>query len=179
MRIVVTGVPGVGKSTCMRAASEAKNLKIVNFGDLMFEAAKEMGVKDRDQMRKMPVEKQREMQRKAAEKLGKMDDIIVDTHATIKTPRGFLPGLPAWVIQKIDPTTIFLVEASPKEIYNRRNKDVSRARDPDSEEDIKLHQEFNRMAAMSYAALCGATVKLITNADGKVEHAVKEVLAAL
>jgi adenylate kinase len=32
---------------------------------------------------------------------------------------------------------------------------------------------------MSYAALCGATVKLITNADGKVEHAVKEVLAAL
>jgi adenylate kinase len=179
MRLVVTGVPGVGKSTCMKAASEAKNLKIVNFGDFMFEAAKEMGVKDRDQMRKMPVEKQREMQKKAAEKLGKMDDIIVDTHATIKTPRGFMPGLPAWVIQKLDPTTIFLIEASPKEIYNRRNKDQTRARDPDSEDEIRLHQEFNRMAAMSYAALCGATVKVITNADGKVEQAVKEVLAAL
>jgi adenylate kinase len=35
------------------------------------------------------------------------------------------------------------------------------------------------MAAISYAALCGATVKVITNADGKVEAAVKDVLASL
>jgi len=179
MRIVVTGVPGVGKSTCMRAASEAKKLKIVNFGDFMWEAAKEMGVKDRDQMRKMPVETQREHQKRAAEKLGKMDNIIVDTHCTIKTPRGYMPGLPAWVIEKLQPTTIFLVEADPKEIYDRRNKDASRTRDPDSPEEIALHQQLNRAAAMAYASLCGATVKVILNAAGKVDAAVKDVLSAL
>ena len=179
MRLVVTGVPGVGKSTCMKAASEAKNLTIVNFGDAMFEAAKEMGVTDRDEMRKMPLEKQREIQGLAAEKLGAMDDIIVDTHATIQTPRGFLPGLPKWVIEKISPTTIFLVEADPQEIYNRRNKDPTRVRDPDPPEQIALHQELNRMAAVAYATLCGATVRIVVNADGKVHEAVKQVLSSL
>jgi adenylate kinase len=179
MRIVVAGVPGVGKSTCMKAASKAKNLKIVNYGDVMFEVAQKLGVKDRDEMRKMPLEKQIACQRGAGEKLGAMDDIIVDTHSMIKTPKGFLPGLPIWVIENLKPTTIFLIEASAEEILKRRGKDETRARDPDTVDEIELHQQMNRMAAVSYATLSGATVRIIINADGKVDDAVKAVLSSL
>ena len=179
MRIIVTGVPGVGKSTCMKAASEAKNLKIINFGDLMFKVAHDMGIEDRDLLRKEPLERQRELQRRAAVNIGKMDNIIIDTHCMIKTDKGFFPGLPSWVIQKLEPVTIFLIEADPAQIIARRHKDGSRFRDRDTVEVVALHQELNRMAAASYASLCGASIKIIVNADGKVDEAVKEVLSSL
>ena len=41
--VVVTGVPGVGKSTVMGAAEEY-GYKIVNFGTTMFEEAQKEGV---------------------------------------------------------------------------------------------------------------------------------------
>jgi adenylate kinase len=179
MRIVVTGVPGVGKSTVMKAAAMAKNLTILNYGDVMFEFAKEMNIKDRDEIRKLPLETQQELQRQAAIQLGELDDIIIDTHNTIKTSKGYLPGLPKRVIQEIRPKTIFLVEASPEEIFKRRNKDDSRERDQDTVEDIQEQQDFNRMAAMAAALMVSATVKIIVNADGKVDQAMKSILGSL
>ena len=53
--VIVTGVPGVGKSTVM-AAAEEYGYKIVNFGTTMFEEAQKEGVKDRDDMRKLSIE---------------------------------------------------------------------------------------------------------------------------
>ena len=175
--IVVTGVPGVGKTTVMTAAAKAKKLKVVVFGTEMFRVAKkEFSVASRDDMRKLPPEQQRKIQRKAGEAIAKMGDVIVDTHCTVKTPKGFLPGLPAWVLDALNPATIVLVEATPKEIHGRRAKDASRARDPDTPEDIARHQELNRAAAMSYATLTGATVAVVYNHDGKVQEAIEQIL---
>ena len=58
---MVTGVPGVGKSTVMAAAVEY-GYKIVNFGTIMFEEARKEGVADRDDMRKLAVEDQQRLQ---------------------------------------------------------------------------------------------------------------------
>jgi adenylate kinase len=180
MRIVVTGVPGVGKSTCMKAASERLGWEIVNFGTFMFEAAKAEGViESRDDMRKMALEDQRRIQKLAAEKIAEMENVIIDTHLTIKTPKGYLPGIPAWVAEKLQPITIFIVEASPEEIYNRRKKDPSRNRDPDTVSDIEMHQQINRIAGTTDAVILGATIKVIINADGKVDETVKSMLETL
>lgn len=179
MRIVVAGVPGVGKSTCMKAASEAKNLKIMNFGSMMMEGARKSGIKDRDELRSMDLSVQRKFQKMAADELAKMDDIIIDTHVLIQTPYGFFPGLPIWVLEKLKPDIIFLIEASPAEIIARRRRDPTRKRDEDSEEEVDLHQRMNRVAAVMYAVFVGATVKRVVNADGKVEEAVKQVHIAL
>jgi len=180
MRVIVTGVPGVGKSTLMEAAAKAKNLKIVNFGTAMFETAKERGmVKDRDSMRKLPLDKQREIQIGAAEKIFSLGDTIVDTHATVKTQAGFLPGLPAWVLEKLRPDIIFLVEAPSADIHKRRSGDPTRQRDAESAAEIDTHQQMNRAAGMAYAALTGATVKIVVNADGKVKEGVDMMMAAL
>ncbi len=175
--IVVTGVPGVGKTTVMNAAAEAKGLKVVVYGSEMFEVAKEKGyVEHRDQMRKLDPAKQREVQRSAAETIATMGDVIVDTHCTVQTPKGYLPGLPVWVLEALKPSSIVLVEADADEIFGRRKKDESRTRDPDPPESIARHQELNRAAAMAYAALTGATVSIIMNHDGKVDEAIEQVM---
>jgi adenylate kinase len=173
--IVVTGIPGVGKTTVMQKAAEGMDIQFVTFGTVMIEIAKELGwVKDRDEMRKLSLDQQKQLQIKTAEKIGKMKNVIVDTHCTVKTPKGYLPGLPEWVLRKLNPTSIVIVEADPKEIYNRRAKDTSRNRDPDSVERIAEHQMINRAAAMAYATLTGATVKIVFNHDNALDEAVKE-----
>jgi adenylate kinase len=77
-------------------------------------------------------------------------------------------------LQKLHPTAIVIVEADPQEIFNRRAKDTTRDRDPDSIEKIAEHQMINRAAAMSYATLTGATVKIVFNHDNAIDQAVKE-----
>ena len=178
--VIITGVPGVGKSTVIDAAQKAKGYKVVVYGTEMFNVAKMRGlVKDRDEMRKLDPILQREIQESAAHSIAMMGDVIVDTHCTIKTPRGFLPGIPAWVAQALKPKQIILVEAPPHDIVRRRNNDPSRARDPDSEDDIAGHQNINRAAAMTIATLTGATVATVTNAEGMVDQTRDHVVRIL
>jgi len=173
--VVVTGIPGVGKTTVMKKAAEGINIQFVTFGTVMADIAIEMNlVKNRDEMRGLTIEQQKELQIKTAETVAKIDNVIVDTHCTIKTPKGYMPGLPEWVIKKLNPTAIVVVEADPEEIFKRRLKDVTRDRDPDSKEKIGEHQQINRAAAMTYATLTGATVKIIFNHDNAIEDAVKD-----
>ena len=168
--VIVTGVPGVGKSTVMNAAKNF-GYSIVNFGRTMFEEAQKEGVSSRDDLRKLPVDVQKRLQKQAGEKIGLMESVIVDTHASILTPSGYLPGLPEWTVKAIMPNTIILVEALPEEIENRRSKDTSRARDKD---DIGLHQRINREYAIAAAFMTGATVGFVPNNDNKVDVAVNE-----
>jgi len=178
--IVVTGIPGVGKTTVMKKAAEGMDINFVTFGTVMIEIAQEMKlVKDRDEMRKLTLEQQKKLQIKTAERIAKMKNVILDTHCTVKTPKGYMPGLPEWVVKKINPTAIVLVEADPEEIYNRRAGDKTRNRDPDTKEQINEHQMINRAAAMAYAALTGATVKIIFNHDNAIDEAVKQTAPVL
>ena len=173
--IVVTGIPGVGKTTVMQKAAEGMDIQFVTFGTVMIDIAKELGlVKNRDEMRKLTLDQQKQLQIKTAEKVGKMKNVILDTHCTVKTPKGYMPGLPEWVLRKLNPTAIVIVEADPQEIFNRRAKDTTRNRDPDSVEKIAEHQMINRAAAMAYATLTGATVKIVFNHDNALDAAVKE-----
>jgi adenylate kinase len=173
--IVVTGIPGVGKTTVMQKAAEGMDIQFVTFGTVMIDIAKELGlVKNRDEMRKLTLDQQKQLQIKTAEKVGKMKNVILDTHCTVKTPKGYMPGLPEWVLRKLNPTAIVIVEADPQEIFNRRAKDTTRNRDPDSVDKIAEHQMINRAAAMAYATLTGATVKIVFNHDNALDAAVKE-----
>jgi len=168
--VVVTGVPGVGKSTVMGAAEEY-GYKIVNFGTTMFEEAQKEGVSDRDGMRKLALNDQQRLQKQAGEKISKMGDVVVDTHASILTSAGYMPGLPEWTVKALNPDIIVLVEATPEEIKGRRNKDASRARDND---DIGLHQSVNREYAAVAAVITGSTVAIVKNHDNLVDIAVEQ-----
>lgn len=178
--IIVTGIPGVGKTTVMEAAAKAANLKIAVYGSVMFDVAHAKGlVQHRDEMRKLPPTVQKDVQREAAKRIAAMGDVVVDTHCSIKTPTGYLPGLPAWVLDALQPSTVVLVEATPQEILGRRQADATRKRDADSLEAITEHQEYNRRFAAAYATLTGATVHTVHNKEGGVDAAMKQILPAM
>ncbi len=182
--IVITGIPGVGKTTVIDAAMEAAkrenmNVTLMNYGTVMFEIAKAEGlVENRDQMRRLPSHVQRRIQRLAARRISenaKGHVVLVDTHMLIRTPEGFLPGIPAWVAEELKPNVLVLVEAEPEEIARRRKKDETRERDVQSIEEIQTHQEMCRSAAAACAALTGATIVVIPNHDGRAHEAAEQV----
>ncbi len=179
--IVLTGTPGAGKTTVLNRAMEMLDMKynVINYGNEMFKVAEDGKiVNDRDEMRKLPPEAQKRIQKLAAGSIAKKAEnasIIVDTHCTIKTKKGYLPGLPKWVLDELNPTAILLVEANPEEIINRRSGDETRIRDKEHVSDIEDHQQLNRAVAMSYAMTTGATVKIIKNHDEKLGNAVRQM----
>lgn len=183
--VVVTGTPGAGKTTVLKKVMEkiGNRYKIVNYGDIMLEIARERKlVENRDEIRKLDANIQREIQKEAAKKISEMakdSNIIVDTHCLIKTPEGYLPGLPIWVLEELRPNVIVLIEANPDEIIRRRERDKTRYRDVEMEKELKLHQEMNRAIATAYAMITGATVKIVENHDGKLNEAVEELLKVL
>jgi adenylate kinase len=180
MRVVAAGVPGVGKTTILEEVSKKANYPIVNYGTLMFEMAQKEGLVDnRDEMRKLPVSIQKDLQKRAAEKIAKMDNVIVDTHLTIKTPSGYLPGLPKWVLDAMKPEMIVVIEATPQEIFDRRKKDTTRKRDFEGVEDIEEHLRINRYTAFACSIYTGATVLILKNSEGKLDDAVNRFMEAL
>lgn len=180
MRVVIAGVAGVGKTTVLELVSKGAKYDIVNFGTLMTEMAKELGlVSSRDELRKLSVDTQTNLQKKASAAIGKMDDVIIDTHMAIKSPGGYLPGLPEWVIRELKVSSYFLLEADPQVISTRRNTDQSRTRDEDSVEQIQEHQDVNRYYAIAYSVYTGATVSFINNPQGKPEIAADNIIKRL
>jgi adenylate kinase len=169
--IIVMGLPGAGKSTVLKGVRG--EVKQVNYGTLMFEIAKEkFGIADRDQMRRLPVENQKQVQAEVAERLSKEEGkVILDTHCSIKTGRGYLPGLPFELLSKLRVEGVVLVTAKPQEVFERRSKDPSRDRDEETLEDVEEHDSMNRAFLAAYAAHRGCPAMIIYNAQGKVEEA--------
>jgi adenylate kinase len=181
--VVLTGIPGSGSTTLLGKALEKVDYVHLNYGDIMTEIAiEEKIVEDRDSLRKLPAETQKEIQAKAAKRIkerSESENVIVDTHCTINTPAGFLPGLPIWVLEQLQPDLFILIEAYPDEIIYRRLNDDSRERDVQKAKDIQLHQEMNRAASMAYATLTGATVKILSNHDNHIDASVQKLINAL
>jgi len=185
-RVIITGVPGVGKTTVVNEAlqkikQEGTSYESMNFGTFMFEVAQKEGtVADRDEMRKLDRGEQKRLQQLAAKEIAKRPgNVIIDTHASIRTPKGFLPGLPEWVLAELMPDTVVLVETDEDQILLRRLGDETRARDTEGARSISEHQQFNRSIAAAYAMVTGCTVKIITNPDFLLERAVAEMAELL
>ncbi len=183
--IVMVGIPGVGKTTLLSKLVEIiknhdKSVRVTSFGTLMFEVAKENGLKDRDELRKLPVSKQQNLQKTAAEKIATQNEqiIIVDTHAFITSPEGYYPGLPEHVLKIIRPTNFVSVSAKPEEIYNRRMKDDTRNRDKITLENIKKELDVQSGMISACAVITGSPVKHVLNGEGKIDEAVEKIIKA-
>lgn len=162
VKIIVVAVPGAGKSTILKKVVEkVSDIKLVNFGDIMLEeASKKFGINDRDELRKkINFKDYKKLQEDAAKTISKMDgDIIIDTHAVVKTVYGYYPGLPSKVVEYINPDAIVFLEFRPEDILARRMKDLSkdqlegrRAREVEKTEDVEEHQRISLEMASAAA----------------------------
>ncbi len=185
-KVIITGVPGVGKTTVINEAlkklkEQGIEYQSLNFGTFMFEVAqKENIVKDRDQMRSLDRATQKQLQQRAGQALGKFTgNVLIDTHASVKTPKGYLAGLPEWVLREIMPDIIVLVETDDDQILMRRLTDDTRSRDKEGSRSIAEHQQFNRSIAAAYAMMTGCTIRIVTNADFLLDRAASDLAEVL
>ena len=182
----MVGIPGVGKTTLLSKIVEiiknhGKSVLVISFGTLMFEVAKKNGLNDRDELRKLPVTKQQELQKLAAEKIAAQTEqiIIIDTHAVINSTGGYYPGLPELVLKIIKPTNFVSVSAKPEEIYNRRMKDDTRNRDKITLTNIKKELDIQSGMISACAVITGSPVKHILNREGKIDEATDKIIKAI
>ena len=179
----MVGIPGVGKTTVVEKSRDGiKGSKIVTFGTVMLdEATRLKWIKDRDELRRLPVEKQRKLQTLAAAKIARMKDrtVFVDTHLFIRTREGYWPGLPFDVVRALDPTHLLLVEADPEEIAARRSSDKTRTRDALSRADLAAELALGRSFLASASTLTGAPMLIVANHEGKSDDAAAAVVSVL
>jgi len=185
-KVIITGVPGVGKTTVVNEALKKLSLegveyKSINFGTFMFDVAmNEKIVQDRDQMRTLDRTVQKRLQQRAAQAIAHIQgNVLIDTHASVKTPKGYLAGLPEWVLREIMPDSIVLVETDDDQILMRRLTDETRSRDKEGSRSIAEHQQFNRSFAAAYSMLTGCTIKIVINADFLLDRAAEDMATVL
>ncbi|MFA6214421.1 MAG: adenylate kinase [Candidatus Micrarchaeia archaeon] len=176
---IVLGVPGAGKSTVLAALEGKPGMTLVNYGDLMFELALKSGyAAHRDDLRKLPPATQKKVQSEVGDALAKMKGtVVLDTHCSIATPKGYLPGLPFFLLGKLDVSQLVLITAPVKDIIARRGADKTRVRDAESEESLQQHHGINVALLAAYAAFCGAPARIIVNSQGNVEEARASLLS--
>ena len=169
----------------MKLAEESGiKISLINYGSVMVRLSQEGGkLLHRDNLRRTKLLFQNDLQAKAAgiiaQKIEEEGDIIIDTHMSIKTAEGYWAGLPFHVLQRLNPNIFVLIEAEPKEVLNRRLKDIARKRDKVLESEIEEEFSFSRIMAASCAVLTGASVKIIYNHEGKQVKAASEILKLL
>ena len=181
MRIIVTSVPGAGKSTILEIVKKKMpKVKIVNVGDVMFEITKKkLNVKDRDEMRKLPINDWKKLQELAYKKIAKMRSrlLIIDTHVTLKSPHGYFPGIPDEDAELLNPDKLILLEFNPTDVAKRRMADLKlkkpkktkvgtvrkprKKRDIETKKAIEEHQKMNRDYAHIVGNVARCAVKTV------------------
>ncbi|MCS6770252.1 MAG: adenylate kinase [Candidatus Caldarchaeum sp.] len=164
MNVIVTALPGSGKTTTLKKLAEIlPDVSVVNFGDIMFEeAANRYEVKHRDDMRKiLGLHDYQLLQITAAQKIASFNKtVVVDTHSVIKSNSTYYPGLPDEVVKLIRPEAIVYMEFRPEDIVERRLKDaaagVGRKREASDVAEVAFDQSVGRqfVVAAANAAMC-------------------------
>jgi len=184
--VIVTGIPGVGKTTVLNefeelAKEKGIKAKVINFGSVMMKILEEKGkFIDRDYIRRTSIKLQKQVQKEACERikenLEEEDILVIDTHMFVQTDCGMYPGLPLNILKELAPSLIVLIESSPEEIVRRRELDKSRLRDKKMLSDVKFDIEWSRTIASACSVISGAPVKIINNEKEKQKEAAKHLL---
>lgn len=181
--MVIVGIPGVGKTTVISKAAESLSKRglmtqVIVFGSAMLDEASKLGVKDRDEMRRLPLQKQRSLQVLAANSIKAIQNsnVLIDTHLFINTKEGKYPGLPKNLLEILSPTHLVMITADPEDIFRRRRQDATRDRDLISVEGIKTDLEISEIMIASTSVLIGAPFKFIYNSNDKIDEAVNDLV---
>lgn len=185
MLILVFGIPGVGKTTVLEELKKIKpHLVVKKFGTIEFEIAQKKGlVNDRDELRKLDIEIQKSLQFEALDEINRLhdefSDLVIDTHAAVKTKAGYWPGFSESLLKKIFPDIYVLVECAHETILRHRLADVTRTRDDESLADIEQHQMIDRAFAATYATMTNGMILIVDNKEGEPQFAAQKIAKVL
>ncbi len=179
---LVLGTPGAGKTAILRGVKEAELFSVGT--EMLGEYSKEFGVKDRDQMRRMMIPRPEDAERirhavlkRAVEKTG---TIAIDTHASIKSENGYIPGFSHEDLKLLNGQikAIIYIDADTKDLMERREKDKTRIREHDTEDALMQHREINVALTSTYSLYLGVPLYVIKNGSdlAETQRKVSEVI---
>jgi adenylate kinase len=181
-RVIIVGISGVGKSTVITnvlntLSRQGIDIKMAEFGTIMFEQAKILSISNRDELRKLSLEQQRSLQEMAANYIFSLENdlVIVDTHLFINTAEGYYPGIPYKLLNILNPSQLILLTANSNEVYERRKTDIARQRDLISKEDISNELDISKIMIASSSIISGCPFSIIHNNNGQLEEATSKI----
>lgn len=187
MVAIAFGIPGVGKSSVLKKVAEQLPIERIHWGNIAYEIAKEEGIDvGYDQLRRQSLSVQKQLQQKTAQKIAEIINAdrskhyVIETHAALKTPQGYLPGLTHQIIADVKPDTFIVYEAHSGHIYHRRMVDENRDRSDDPTIDgVDLNLDITRHFGSAFAVEAHGTIFVIENKEGDLDYAVNKTVAAL
>jgi adenylate kinase len=181
-RVIIVGIPGVGKSTVIThvlntLSKQGIDIKMAEFGTIMFEQAKLLSISNRDELRRLSLEQQRSLQEMTANYIFSLENdlVIVDTHLFINTAEGYYPGIPYKLLNILNPSQLILLTANSDEVYERRKTDIARQRDLISKDDISNELNISKIMIASSSIISGCPFSIISNNDGQLEEATSKI----
>ncbi len=181
-RVIIVGIPGVGKSTVITnilntLSKQGIDIKVAEFGTIMFEQAKLLSILNRDELRKLSLEQQKSLQEMTANYIFSLKNeiIIIDTHLFINTAEGYYPGIPNRLLNILNPSHLILLTANSNEVYERRKLDIARQRDVLSEGEICDELKISKIMIASSSIFSGCPFSVIPNNNGQLEEATNKI----
>lgn len=186
-RIMVTGVPGVGKTTiCKNPRVGDYGLLVQTFGELMLLQGREQNlIHNSSDLAKISLEIRQKLQSSAVDRIlhdAQSLPIVIDGHLLVDTPTGFVPGLPHQCVYNLDLTAIIILTAPATDIVLRRENNrakYERLNGSGGPERIELHQDLLIKASLQYALLSGASLECIPNRQDEIEGTVEALISLL
>lgn len=185
-RVIIVGIPGVGKSTVITnilntLSKKGLDIKMAEFGSLMFEQAKLLSISNRDELRRLSIEKQRSLQELTANYIFSLENeiVLIDTHLFINTVEGYYPGIPYKLLTILNPSHLILLTANSEEVYERRKTDMGRKRDMISADEILNELNLSKIMIASSSIFLGCPFSIIQNNNGQLEEATSRICKIL
>jgi len=174
--IIIFGLPGVGKTTIISKVFENTNIlrkyQYVNYGNVLQEIAGS-DFKTRDSIRNLTIAEQKQYQKKVFPKINAMDkqkEVVLDTHAFIKTPEGVYDGIP---IDLVKPRMFIIISAQKQMILQRMQNDRTRDRSDFVKNVNTMLEEFNSYIN-KYSKMFNVPIETVDN-SGTPEQAVAQL----
>jgi len=162
-RVVVVGVPGVGKTSLGQAISHELGYHYVNYGELMLEiASKSYQAQTLEDMFRLEPDLQYHIWKKAAFSVQNLENVLIDLHGVDLTREGYLISLP---FEIIPPEIIIIIETSYDKIIQRRTSDISKDRALEEHNTINDHMSLLKYSMATINAILGSNLVVLKNDD--------------
>lgn len=183
---VVVGVPGVGKTSLCRRASQSLGYDYVNYGEQMLHIAGQRDLAyNLTELFKLDMDLQHEIWKEAALRIkgkvriedklsiklsskdelsnGDEGNVLLDLHGIDHFQVGYVLSLP---IEILKPDIIVVVESSYENVLKRRRKDIlEKKRDIQNFKSFNEHKEILRTSMAVCSSIVGCNFVIMENND--------------